>query len=67
MTLTALATLAWWLIPIGATLIAVIVVALVARHRRRNTGADYDDLHRFQDAMRRSLPQQHQPPEESDQ
>lgn len=56
-TLGSVQTLAWWLIPLAATALAIAWVALRSRPRKPTGAARaMDDLRRFQDAMERPLP-----------
>ena len=52
-----MSTLLWWLIPIGATCLAILGVMLWARPRPPMDGHDgMAMLRRFQSAMERPLP-----------
>ncbi len=49
--------LAWWLIPIGATVLAVLFVMFRSRPTKPATAADgMESLRRMQEAMERPLP-----------
>ncbi|WP_426562139.1 hypothetical protein ACPPVT_16560 [Angustibacter sp. McL0619] len=42
----------WWLVPVAATVLVLVVVGLVRRERRPRDGADtIDDYTRFREAM----------------
>ena len=57
-TLVTMSALLWWLIPIGATIIAVLWVSLRSRPAKPMDGHDgMARLRRFQHAMERPLPQ----------
>jgi len=50
-------TLAWWLIPVGATLLAIGWAAFTSRPRKPAPAKDaMEGLRRFGDAMERPLP-----------
>lgn len=52
-----MSTLAWWLIPLGATLLALVWAAARSRPRRTvDPHASIADMARFRAAMRRPLP-----------
>ncbi|MGI9196502.1 MAG: hypothetical protein ACR2KE_03470 [Candidatus Nanopelagicales bacterium] len=52
-----MSALLWWLIPVGATLLALAWAALRSRPRRpADTHASLGDMARFRAAMRRPLP-----------
>lgn len=52
-----MSALAWWLIPIGATVLAVLFVMLRARPAKPTTAEDsMASLRRMQRAMERPLP-----------
>jgi hypothetical protein len=56
--------LAWWLIPIGATILAILWATLRARPAKPTEGQDgMAGLRRFQDAMERPLPVEHRDPD----
>ena len=51
--------LAWWLIPLGATVLAVAFVALRSRPSKPTTAEDsMERLRRMQQAMERPMPPQ---------
>ncbi len=52
-----MSALAWWLIPIGATILAVAFVMLRSRPSKPQTAEDgMTSLRRMQEAMERPLP-----------
>lgn len=52
-----MSALAWWLIPIGATVLAVLFVMLRSRPEKPTTAEDsMERLRRMQEAMERPLP-----------
>lgn len=52
-----MSALAWWLIPIGATVLAVLFVMLRGRPSKPSTAEDgMTSLRRMQEAMERPLP-----------
>lgn len=52
-----MSALAWWLIPLGATVLAVVFVALRSRPSRPTTAADgVEGMRRMQQAMERPMP-----------
>ena len=52
-----MSALAWWLIPIGATVLAVLFVMLRSRPDKPTTAEDsMERLRRMQEAMERPLP-----------
>ncbi len=52
-----MSALLWWLIPVGATLLALTWAALRTRPRRPvDTHASLSDMARFRAAMRRPMP-----------
>ena len=52
-----MSALAWWLIPIGATVLAVLFVMLRSRPAKPATAEDgMTSLRRMQEAMERPLP-----------
>ncbi|MSO27928.1 MAG: hypothetical protein EXQ60_07725 [Candidatus Nanopelagicales bacterium] len=54
-----MSNLAWWLIPIGATVLAVVWAALRSRRRQPTQAADaMENLRRLNEAMERPLPTQ---------
>lgn len=58
-----MSALAWWLIPIGATVLAVLFVMLRARPAKPTTAEDsMASLRRMQRAMERPLPEGTVPP-----
>jgi hypothetical protein len=57
--------LAWWLIPIGATVLAVLFVMLRSRPSKPTSAEDaMTSLRRMQEAMERPLPDQGELPKE---
>jgi hypothetical protein len=57
-------TLLWWLIPLGATLIALVWAASRSRPKRiADTHETVGDMARFRAAMRRPLPEEQPAPE----
>ena len=60
-----MSALAWWLIPIGATVLAVLFVMMRSRPSKPTTAQDaMDNLKRMQEAMERPLPPNERPVEE---
>jgi len=58
--------LAWWLIPLGATVLAVAFVALRSRPSKPTTAEDsMERLRRMQEAMERPMPSQGEEPRPS--
>ncbi|CAB4758506.1 MAG: hypothetical protein F2701_06895 [Actinobacteria bacterium] len=54
-----MSNLAWWLIPIGATILAVAWAALRSRPAKPTQAADaMENLRRLNDAMERPMPKQ---------
>ncbi|CAB4861876.1 MAG: hypothetical protein F2797_01055 [Actinobacteria bacterium] len=54
-----MSNLAWWLIPIGATILAVAWAALRSRPAKPTQAADaMENLRRLNDAMERPMPTQ---------
>lgn len=54
-----MSALAWWLIPLGATVLAVAFVALRSRPSKPTTAEDsMERLRRMQEAMERPMPSQ---------
>lgn len=52
-----MSALAWWLIPIGATVLAVLFVMLRSRPEKPTTAEDsMERLRRMQEAMERPMP-----------
>lgn len=52
-----MSALAWWLIPLGATVLAVLFVMLRSRPAKPTTAEDsMERLRRMQEAMERPLP-----------
>jgi hypothetical protein len=52
-----MSNLAWWLIPIGATVLAIVFVMLRSRPSKPTTPTDsMESLRRMQKAMERPLP-----------
>lgn len=61
-----MSALAWWLIPIGATVLALIFVVLRTRTPKEAPTRDsMDNLRRMQEAMERPLPGETNPPASS--
>ena len=59
--------LAWWLIPIGATVLAVLFVMMRSRPGKPATAEDgMTSLRRMQEAMERPLPEDPEIPREPD-
>ncbi|MBU6311595.1 MAG: hypothetical protein KGN38_03600 [Actinomycetales bacterium] len=57
-----MSALLWWLIPVGATLLALAWAALRSRPRRPlDTHSSLGDMARFRAAMRRPMPDGHSP------
>ena len=53
-----MSALLWWLIPVGATLLALAWAALRSRPRRPlDTHSSLSDMARFRAAMRRPMPE----------
>lgn len=62
-----MATLAWWLIPIGATVLAVAFVMLRSRPSKPTTAEDsMETLRRMQQAMERPMPARERPRPDDD-
>lgn len=60
-----MATLMWWLIPIGATVLAVLFVMLRGRPTKPTTARDsMENMQRMQRAMERPLPSNRPRPSE---
>jgi cytochrome c-type biogenesis protein CcmH/NrfF len=60
------ATLLWWLIPIGATVLAVAFVMLRARPAKPTTASDsMENLRAMRRAMERPLPPEDGPEQDS--
>ncbi|MCX6423778.1 MAG: hypothetical protein NTV96_04260 [Actinobacteria bacterium] len=58
-----MSNLAWWLIPIGATILAVAWAALRSRPAKPTQAADaMENLRRLNDAMERPMPKQNPSP-----
>lgn len=51
-----MSALAWWLIPIGATVLAIAFVMLRTRPAKPETAGDDRKLRRMAEAMERPLP-----------
>ncbi len=51
-----MSALAWWLIPIGATVLAIAFVMLRGRPAKPQTSGDDRKLQRMAEAMERPLP-----------
>lgn len=52
-----MSALAWWLIPLGATILAVLFVMLRSRPAKPTTAEDsMERLRRMQEAMERPMP-----------
>lgn len=57
-----MSALLWWLIPVGATLLALAWAGLRSRPRRPlDTHSSLGDMARFRAAMRRPMPDRHSP------
>ena len=58
-----MSALAWWLIPLVATILAVVFVALRSRPAKPTTAEDsMERLRRMQQAMERPMPTEDAPP-----
>ena len=58
-----MSALAWWLIPLGATVLAVAFVALRSRPSKPTTAEDsMERLRRMREAMERPMPSQGEEP-----
>ena len=58
-----MSALAWWLIPLVATILAVVFVALRSRPAKPTTAEDsMEALRRMQQAMERPMPTDDTPP-----
>lgn len=58
-----MSALAWWLIPLVATILAVVFVALRSRPAKPTTAEDsMERLRRMQQAMERPMPTEGEPP-----
>lgn len=62
-----MSALAWWLIPLGATVLAVAFVALRSRPSKPTTAEDsMERLRRMQQAMERPMPSQGDVPKDGE-
>jgi len=53
----------WWLVPVAATVLVLLVVGFARRERRPRDGADaIDDYTRFREAMAQVRRQEQDPP-----